>query len=155
MLIKQGNLMKHQGEVTNQFQNKSAKKGWLSTKVAAKPLTRGSSAWIDPRVGQHWAAHVGDFKARITSNQYAVAQQRFTQTLKESPFQESRHQLKKACLTWEPLLMMVFVIEAVTSHITVCSTSRESDFPSHSFSSFSFSAQDFKEQGRVKKPQTE
>lgn len=47
MLIKQGNLMKHQGEVTNQFQNKSAKKGWLSTKVAAKPLTRGSSAWID------------------------------------------------------------------------------------------------------------
>lgn len=65
MLIKQGNLMKHQGEVTNQFQNKSAKKGWLSTKVAAKPLTRGSSAWISWRAGsKDWAPQDS---ARLTS----------------------------------------------------------------------------------------
>ena len=50
--------------------------------------------------------------------------------------------------------MTVFVIKVMTSHITLCSTPGENGFLSHSFSSFSFSAQDRQEQDEVKKPQT-
>lgn len=51
--------------------------------------------------------------------------------------------------------MTVFVIKVMTFHITLCSIPGEKGFLSHSFSSFSFSAQDLKEQEEVKKPQTE
>lgn len=58
----------------------------------------------------------GMWQTRGTSNQHAVARQRFTQTLKSHHCRwESWYQLKTVCLTWGPLLTVALVIDAVTA----------------------------------------
>lgn len=103
-------------------------------------------------LGQPWAMHLGDSEKQET--QVTVCRSP-AEVGKESSFLESWHQLQNEAFTWGSLLMTVFVIKVMTSHITLCSTPGGNGFLSCSFSSFSFSAQDLKEQEEVKKPQTE